>query len=69
MIYLLSEGNFATKVNEAKLGFISPYPQIWYGLKNAIELAIDEYNSANDANVSVVYLDDKNDATEGGKHL
>ena len=62
-------GNSATKVSEAKLGFIGPLSgdasQYGTAVKNAIELAIDEYNSANDANVSAVYLDDKADATEG----
>ena len=61
--------NSATKVSEAKLGFIGPLSgdasQYGTAVKNAIELAIDEYNSANDANVSAVYLDDKADATEG----
>lgn len=59
----------STKVSEAKLGFIGPLSgdasQYGTAVKNAIELAINEYNKANDANVSAVYLDDKADATEG----
>lgn len=62
-------GTSSTKVSEAKLGFIGPLSgdasQYGTAVKNAIELAIDEYNEANDANISAVYLDDKADATEG----
>lgn len=62
-------GGTSTNVSEAKLGFIGPLSgdasQYGTAVKNAIELAIDEYNKANDASVSAVYLDDKADATEG----
>lgn len=63
-------GNSATtNIDEVKLGFIGPLSgdasQYGIAVKNAIELAIDEYNDANDANISAVYLDDKADATEG----
>ena len=62
-------GSATTDISEAKLGFIGPLSgdasQYGIAVKNAIELAINEYNDENDTNITAVYLDDKADATEG----
>lgn len=55
-------------VKDAKFGFIGPLTgdasQYGTAVKNAMELAIEDYNEEHDANVTAVYLDDKADSTE-----
>ncbi len=63
-----SSSKGTTDIKKVKLGFIGPLTgaasQYGTAVKNAMTLAIKDYNKKNNASISAVYYDDKADSTE-----